>query len=193
MDPIAVDVRLVGALLGTELRISPGRALMARVVAAAPSGRGALNIAGTVIDAELPGHVQAGQELRLIVSQVSPEKVVLRLSDQPPPATAPAAVPLPGGGSLRVTEQEPEGSGTRAAPGAHVLALRYDSHALGPVDLRFELDPASLRLGVSLAAGDPLQRALAGADELQRALRESVGRSVTVTVSPRREPIDVYA
>lgn len=193
MNPFAVDVRLVRALLGTDLRISPGRALMARVVAANSSGRGALSIAGTVIDAELPDHVQAGQELRLIVAQVTPEKVVLSLSDHPPPAQAPAGVPLPGGGTLRVTEQGPGESGIRAAPGTHVLALRYDAPALGPVDLRFELSPTSLRLAVALTAGDRLARAQARTGELQDALRESVGRSVIVSVSPRREPIDVYA
>ena len=32
MDPIALDVRLIKAVLGTELRIAPGRAIMARVV-----------------------------------------------------------------------------------------------------------------------------------------------------------------
>ena len=193
MDPIAVDVRLIHALLGTELRLTPGRALMARVVATDASGRGALNIAGTVIDAKLPRHVQAGEELRLIVRQVSQEKVVLGLSEQAAAAPAPPAVSLPGGGRLRVSEQEPERAGGQAASDAHVLALRYDAPALGPVDLRFELDPGSLRLSVTLAAGDPVALAQAGADELQQALRDSVGRTVGVTVSARHEPIDVYA
>jgi hypothetical protein len=192
MEAIAVDVRLVSALLGTELRISPGRALMARVVAVDPSGRGTLNIAGTTIDAELPRHVQAGQELRLIVREATPEKVVLSLSDQAA-APATATVPLPGAGSLRVTEQEPDKPGGREAPDACVLALRYDAPTLGAVDFRFELAPSSLRLAVTLAAGDPVLRAQAGADELGAALLESLGRSVSVTVSARREPIDVYA
>jgi len=192
MDPIAVDVRLIKAVLGTELRLTPGRALMARVVATDAAGRGALSIAGTVVDAKLPRHVQAGAELRLIVREVSSEKIVLSLSDQAAAAPPPPAVPLPGGGRLRVTEQQPERAGGQARD-AHVLAVRYDAPALGPVDLRFELDQGSLRLSVTLGAGDPVSLAQAGADQLQQALRDSVGRAVSVTVSARREPIDVYA
>ena len=57
MDPINVDIRLIKAVLGAEMRIAPGRALMARVVTADGLGRGSLNIAGAVIDAALPnGH-----------------------------------------------------------------------------------------------------------------------------------------
>jgi hypothetical protein len=193
MDPIAVDVRMVRALLGSELRLTPGRVLMARVVATGASGRGALNIAGSVIDAELPGSVRAGQELRLIVRHVTPEKVVLSLSDQTPTTATPAAIPLPGGGGLRVTDQDAEDSANEAASDAHVLSLRYDAPTLGAVDLRFELRPSSLRLAVSLQAGDSVQRAQAGADELQRTLREILGRSVSVAVTARREPIDIYA
>ena len=166
---------------------------MARVVATGPVGRGALNIAGAVVDAELPEHVRDGQELRLIVREVTPQKVVLSLSDQPVAPPAAQSVALPGGGGLRVTEDGPEQSGSRAVPDAHVLALRYDAPHLGAVDLRFELDPASLRVAVSLAAGDPLQRARTGAEELQQALHESLGRAVSVSVSARREPIDLYA
>ena len=39
MDPIAVDVRLIKAVLGTELRLTPGRALMARGVATDAAGQ----------------------------------------------------------------------------------------------------------------------------------------------------------
>ncbi|MBV9801932.1 MAG: hypothetical protein JO130_02015, partial [Solirubrobacterales bacterium] len=67
MDPIAVDVRLIKAVLGAELKIAPGRVLMARVVAVDPRGRGSLNIAGLTLEAKLPKDVQPGQELRLTV------------------------------------------------------------------------------------------------------------------------------
>jgi hypothetical protein len=43
------------------------------------------------------------------------------------------------------------------------------------------VSPASL----ALAQGD--------ADSLRQALSQQLGRPVTVTVTPRREPIDVYA
>lgn len=172
----------------------PGRAMMARVVVADGFGRGKLAIAGAVIDAEIPKHVRAGQELRLTVRDVSAHQVVLGMSDQPPGAAL-AAAELPGGGVLRVTEEEAEGSssGSGGSPGSQTLSLRYDAPALGAVDLRFELDPGSLRVSVSVGAGTPLSLAQARAHALRDALTAGVGRPATVTVSPRHEPLDVYA
>ncbi len=198
MDPINVDIRLIKAVLGGELRIAPGRALMARVVTADGLGRGSLNIAGAVIDAALPNDIQAGQELRLTVRHVSAERVELSLSGQGlPTAAAGDAVPLPGGGTLRVTERDTSdgGGGSGSGDGAdrHSLALLYDAPMLGAVDLRFDLDSGSLRLSATLRAGEPYQGAVHGAGELRDALTEALGRPVTVDISPRREPLDVYA
>jgi ribosomal 50S subunit-recycling heat shock protein len=194
MDPIAVDIRLIRAMLGGELKVVPGRAMMARVVAADGLGRGRLTIAGAVIDAELPKHVQAGQELRLTVRHVSAEQVVLGLADQTPPAAS-AAVPLPGGGAVRVAEDsDSDGSGRPGgSPGSQTLSLRYDAPTLGPVDLRFELDPGSLRVRVGIAPGTPLSLAQDRADQLRDALSDGVGRAASVTVAPRHEPLDLYA
>lgn len=194
MDPIAVDIRLIRAMLGAELKVVPGRAMMARVVAADGFGRGTLTIAGAVIDAELPKHVQAGQELRLTVRHVSAEQVVLGLADQTTPAAA-TAVPLPGGGAVRVAEDsDSEGSGRRGgSAGSHTLSLRYDAPTLGPLDLRFELDPGSLRVRVEISAGTPLTLAQDRAERLRAALADGVGRAATVTVAPRHEPLDLYA
>jgi hypothetical protein len=194
MDPIAVDIRLIRAVLGGELKVVPGRAMVARVIAADGLGRGKLAIAGAVIDAELPKHVRAGQDLRLTVRDVSAHQVVLGMSDQPAGMPVPAAE-LPGGGVLRVTEEEAEesASGSGGSPGSRVLSLRYDAPTLGAFDLRFDLDPGSLRVSVSVAAGTPLSLAQARADELRDALTAGVGRPATVTVSPRHEPLDVYA
>jgi hypothetical protein len=200
MDPIAVDIRLIRAVLGAELRVAPGRALMARVVNVNPMGRGALSIAGALIDAKLPPGVEAGQDLRLVVRHVSPEQVVLGISLQDGAAAAQpqAAVELPGGGHVRVTERDAdsEGSGRATAPGTgrHVLALAYDAPTLGTVDLRFELDPQSLRVNATLAAGAPAASATDAAGELRDALSQALGgRPVTVEITPRREPLDVYA
>jgi hypothetical protein len=195
VDPINVDIRLIRAVLGAELRIAPGRALMARVVSLTPAGRGSLSIAGALIDAKLPPGVQAGDELRLTVRHVSPERVVLGLSDQtlPPPTDVPAA-PLPGGGTVRVSERDADGRTTgEQVSGRHSLGLVYDAPSLGPVDLRFDLDATSLRVSAVLAAGEPAQRASAAAGELQDALAQALGRPVTVEISSRREPLDVYA
>ena len=198
MDPINVDIRLIKAVLGAELRIAPGRALMARVVTADGLGRGSLNIAGAVIDASLPKDVQAGQELRLTVRHVSPDRVELSMSDQTQPtATGAEAVPLPGGGALRVTERDTGagGGGSGSGDGAdrHSLTLRYDAPALGAVDLRFDLDSQALRLSATLRAGEPYDLALEGAGKLGDALTDLIGRPVTVDVTPRHEPLDVYA
>ena len=193
MDPIAVDVRLIRAVLGAELRVAPGRALMARVVNVDPAGRGSLSIAGALIDAKLPPGVAAGQDLRLVVRHVSPERVVLGLSGEAGAAAAPQAAELPGGGTVRVSEREASEPGESGATGRHVLALVYDAPALGAVDLRFELDPQSLRVSAVLGAGEPVERAEQRAGELRDALSEAVGRPVTVHITPRREPLDVYA
>jgi len=195
MDPVAVDVRLINAVLATELKIAPGRVLMARVVFADGSGRGSLNIAGTTLEAELPKEVQTGQDLRLTVSDVSADRIELSLSDPSLAAAAAATAALPGGGDLQVTERDadPDTGGGQPGSGRHTLALRYDAPALGPIDLRFELDPESLRLSATFAAGDPHERALDAAGELQATLAAALGRSVTVDVDARHEPLDVYA
>ncbi|HTU85009.1 MAG TPA: hypothetical protein VMF57_05505 [Solirubrobacteraceae bacterium] len=195
MDPVAVDVRLINAVLATELKVAPGRVLMARVVFADGSGRGSLNIAGTTLEAELPKEVQTGQDLRLTVSDVSADRIELSLSDPSLAAAAAATAALPGGGDLQVTERDadPDTGGGQPGSGRHTLALRYDAPALGPIDLRFELDPESLRLSATFAAGDPHERALDAAGELQATLAAALGRSVTVDVDARHEPLDVYA
>jgi hypothetical protein len=194
VDPINVDIRLIRAVLGAELRIAPRRALMARVVSLDPGGRGSLSIAGALIDAKLPPGVEAGQELRLTVRHVSPEQVVLGLSDQnaPPPATSPAA-PLPGGGTVQVTERDARDRSAGQSADRHALALVYNAPALGAVDLRFDLDLTSLRVTAVLAAGGPADQARAHAAELTDALSDALGRPVKVDITARREPLDVYA
>jgi hypothetical protein len=59
MQPLAIDLQLLRSLLLPEMRIVPGRALMARVVNADGNGRGSISIAGYLLDAELPKHVGA--------------------------------------------------------------------------------------------------------------------------------------
>ena len=198
MDPIAVDVRLIKAVLGTELKIAPGRVLMARVASADGNGRGSLNIAGTTLEAELPKEVQAGQELRLTVRHVSPDRVELSMSDpsgrQRP--GGPGRPPPRWGRPPRQRARRRVGNRRWRLPGSdrHTLALRYDAPALGAVDLRFELDPESLRLTATLAAGDPHERALdAAARASGRAWPTALGRPVAVEINSRHEPLDVYA
>jgi hypothetical protein len=207
--------------LGLDIKIVPGRAVMARVVAPQqPGWRGSLSIAGYLLEAELPDSVHAGDDLRLVVSDVSAERVLLAVTDpheagqaqqsgalqtaqaraQPvhqqlpdPSAVAPPPVPLPGGGSVQVTDRDAGGAGGRTRD-RHDVLLRYDAPALGAVDLRFQLDTGALNLGVSLPAGRQVQLAQADAERLRQALAAAMpGRAVSVTVTSRQEPLDLYA
>ena len=195
MATIAVDAALLREVLLPGLTLTPGRAVAARVVAAA-NGRGTLSIAGFLIEAELPRGVRSGDTLRLEVRDVDPRRVLLGIAggetgDAPPPN----AVALPGGAVLAVLEDEADDDdGGGSGPGEqHRLSLRLTIGSLGTVDLRFSLGPATLALEASLAPGDPLTRAREAAAELGGALADAAGRPASVTITPRREPLDVYA
>jgi hypothetical protein len=198
MQPLAVDPRVLRAVLGAEIKVMPGRALMARVVVADGQGRGSLSIAGFLVEAELPKDVRTGEDLRLVVRDVTPERVTLSLADehqsQPavPDMPAPVTVPLPGGATLQVTERDPRGGAEAGSP-SHTLSLRFQAPALGDVDLRFALDAGALALGVTVDPGEPLDAARADAAALRAALAGVMPRAVSVTVAPRRQPLDVYA
>ncbi len=225
--PLAISPQALRVLVGPDIKIVPGRAVMARVVQAAPGQKGSLSIAGYLLDAELPEDVQAGQDLRLVVRDVSAERVLLAITDpreaeqsqqsqhgqesgpaqqtqqgqplpgQPDPSAVTQGgwgpIPLPGGGDVRVTERD--AGGREGRPGERQnVQLRYNAPALGAVDLRFQMDAGSLSLAVTLAPGQPLELAQDGAESLRQALAASLpGRAVSVTVAPRREPLDVYA
>ncbi len=199
MQPLAVDPRVLRAVLGTEIKVMPGRALMARVVAADGRGRGSLSIAGFLVEAELPKDVRAGSDLRLIVREVTRERVLLSLSEghtpsaaQPVPPAPMTTIPLPGGATLQVTERDARGE-SPASPESHTLAVRFRAPALGDVDLRLALDPATLTLAVTVDPGMAMELARADADTLRRGLTDALNRAVSVTVAPRRRPLDVYA
>jgi hypothetical protein len=192
--PLAVDLLLLRTALAPDVRIAPGRAIMARVVTADGNGRGALSIAGALFEAELPKQVREGDDLRLVVRDVSADRVVLQLADQTPPALVPPApIPLPGGGALKVVEHEQHGGGSASADGRDVLTIRYEAPNLGPVDLRFDLRPGSLHVSATLSAGDPLRRAQADAVALREALQSELDRPISVQLKARYEPFNVYA
>ena len=147
-----------------------------------------------MFEAELPKQVRAGEDLRLVVRDVSGDRVVLQLADQsPPPLASPAPIPLPGGGALKVLEHEQHGGGSASADGRDVLTIRYDAPNLGPVDLRFDLRPGSLHVSATLGAGEPLRRAQADAVALREALQSELDRPVSVQLKARYEPLNVYA
>jgi len=197
MQPLAVEASLLRAVLSTDVKLTLGRELMVRVASVTAEGRGVLSLAGMLLDAELPGNVRAGDELRLQVRELTPEKVVLAIRDdsQPPPAAIvppdPPSVPLPGGGSVQVSERDAGGS-LAAGDQTHTLTLRYDAPTLGAIDLHFTLTAGALGLTVTVGPG-----AYAAADEhsskLQETLTTTVERPARVTVVGRREPVEVFA
>lgn len=196
MQPLAVDLRLLTDVGESALRLNPGRGLMARVMAADGHGRGVINIAGAVLEAELPFNVRAGEEIRLVVRHIDEHRVVLELARQHADVALPPAVAaLPGGGQLQVNpdaSDDPSRGGGRPA-GAKTVALRYDAPSLGPLDLSFEFAAGALRVHIAAAPGEALTLARSQADTLRQALSEQNEGPVTVTVAPRRQPLDVYA
>ncbi len=185
-----VDIALLRALETPDLRLAPGRAVMARVVDQ-QAGRGQITIAGAKLEAQLPSHLQAGDELRLTVKEVTADRVVLTMSEPPPAGLAAPTAPPPR--PDEADESGGDGSGKGEDGETRSLTLRYPAPTLGPVDLRFDLDEDTLRVTVALAPGTPLAAAQAGAAELRAAVTEATNRPVTVSVLPRREPLDVYA
>jgi hypothetical protein len=71
--------------------------------------------------------------------------------------------------------------------------LTYETPTLGAVDLRFVLDAGSLKLAVTVPAGQTHGLAQNRAAELRQRLSDQLHRPVELVISPRREPLDVYA
>jgi hypothetical protein len=199
MDVLRVQAALLRANM-PDLVLRPGLMLPAKVLERAGQHR-LLLLAGTPLSAELPDDLEAGARLRLRVEEVGPDRVVLRAVDTPatpgaPPLQPPdVALPLPGGrqAEVRVTERAAEG---RAGDEPAVVALAYDSPALGTLDLRLVLQPrAGLAVTVGATAGAPEDRVRAAADGLRTALSEATGlpASVRVVGRPPEPRVDLYA
>jgi hypothetical protein len=199
VDAFAVDLQLMRSVLLPEINLSLGRELMARVVSNDAEGHGSLSIAGMLLEAELPAELKEGQELRLQVRELTPDRVVLGLQtqDQQQPSPQAALVPMPGQpppgtGRLEIQERHSSAGGD-PKQATHTLALRYDAPTAGPVDMYFVLTPAALHLQLTVAAGDAFDAAHARSDSLDGSLKESAARSVTVSIKPRYDPLDLYA
>ena len=201
MDAIQLNAVLLRNLL-PDIRMTPGSTFVGRVMDR-HAGHGLLNLGGTVLVAQLPEGVEAGARLRLAVSDVTPDHVVMQIVDASPgpaqaqgqapaaPAAPPSvAIPLPDGTQaqmrLEVTEEEhdparPGGASTKA------VTVHYESPALGRVDVRLVLGPNGLVAGVGAAAGAPVRLATEHAGELRAALSRVMGRPVDVHVGRRTE------
>lgn len=195
MGVLAVDAALLRQVLLPGLELSPGRVIAARVAGADTGAGGRLAIAGYLLDAELPRSLAEGDTVRLAVRDVTAQHVLLAVvHDQapssPPPMTAEAA--LPGGARLTVVEDDDAG-GHETRRDGEALSLELELPALGTIGLSFELDAGAMRATVAVAAGGRLSRARDAAPALRDALAQATARPATVTVTARREPLDVYA
>src|SRR3954453_3607781 len=200
MDLLRVEAALLRAQL-PELTLRPGMTLPGRVMER-HGQMGLLMLAGTPLAAQLPDDLQAGDRLPLGCEDVG-EQVVLRTVDTPATAGTQAAtpppelaLPLPGGrqAEVRVTEQADE---RRAENEPAAVALRYDSPALGTLDLRLVQQPGGggMQVTIGATAGAPDDYARAAAEELRRALTEAsgLGPSVRVIARPPKPRANVYA
>ena len=192
MDPLGVDIKLLLSTLESEVRLLPGRVLAARVVENANPAHGTLSLAGRLLEAQLPAHLQAGDQVRLTVREIAADRVVLSLSGPPiPAANVDPPRHLRDRGDQDDAEQ-PQRRGGSAAPG-HAVALRYNASSIGAVDLRLQLGDGKLHAFLALTPGEPLALARGSADELRERLASATGMQVEVVVQARKEPLEVYA
>lgn len=192
---LRVEAALLRQVL-PDLVLREGMRVVASVAERAGQ-RGIIVLAGTPLAAQLPEGVQVGDVLRLVVAETSPERVVLRIAEQAPSlpsAPVPVAVPLPGGATARIIVDERDDAGSGEPRERHEVRLTYASETLGPLELRLALAGADVvRVVVRARAGAPFELADARAPALADAIGAATGRTAQVTVSPRHDPLDVYA
>lgn len=188
MEPvIAVTAALLRHQM-PELVLRPGISVMARV-ASLGAGHGVIVLAGIPITAQLPPGIVAGETIKLHVQEVTQDRVVLRL-EQPPPAALATPPPPP---QAHLAVQEPPRRSVHGGEEAASVALSFHSPSLGRIDLRIDLASKALHVGVAALPGRPLEAADANAERLRATLESALGLRSTVRVTPRREPLDVYA
>lgn len=193
---LRVEAALLRNLL-PDLVLREGMRIVASVAERAGQ-KGIIVLAGTPMAAQLPDEVKVGDVLRLVVAEASSERVVLRIAD---PAAAPpvppplvVAVPLPGGAAARITVDERDAAGGGAPYEHHEVRLTYASAALGPLELHLALaGPEAVRVNVRARAGAPFELAERNASKLAEAVGAATGKPAQVSVSPRHDPLDVYA
>lgn len=195
MDLLRVEAAMLKALL-PELTLREGMKVVASVAERAGQ-RGIIVLAGTPLAAQLPDEVQAGDVLRLIVGEISSDKVVLRIADAqqaPPPDVL---VPLPDGMQARIAVAERTASEGRSGGDdeQHEVRLTYTSARLGALELHLALTAGGelVKVDVRARAGAPFELAERHAAELQQAVAVATGKCAQVVVSPRHDPLDVYA
>ena len=186
---VAVKTLLLQTQL-PDITLRPGTSVVARVLSRGDA-HGVLVIAGIPLTAQLPPEIgRTGETLRLSVADVTPERVTLQLEQVVPPAVQPQ-VPSQARARVRVEEQ-PQ---TVRAGGEErsTVALSFHSEALGRLDLRLEVAGARVRAAVEAPAGRSFELADAASGRLHDGLHARTGLDAEVRVTPRRDPLDVYA
>lgn len=186
MQPVvSVDALVLRTAL-QDVSLRAGMTLGGRVAERHPDGQhGLLVLAGVPLVASLPEGVPEGEALRFKVLDASGTTLQLQLQPaaaavvaQPPAPVQPHVLPLGDGRAASV-----------AGLGDGSVALRFDSPALGRLDLR--IDRHACTVHVAAGAADVVR---AGSDELRLGLAAALGRPVQVTVHPRVEAaLDVRA
>ena len=191
VDPVVAVKTLLLQTQLPDITLRPGTSVVARVLSRG-ADHGVLVIAGIPLTAQLPTEIgKAGETLRLAVADVTPERVTLQLEQIVPPAGQPPPTPTQAA-RVRV-EDEPRtvrvGGEERSS-----VALSFQSEALGRLDLRIEL-VAGKRVSASVEApaGRSFELADAASGHLHDGLHARTGLEADVRVTPRREPLDVYA
>jgi hypothetical protein len=190
VDPVVAVKTLLLQTQLPDITLRPGTSVVARVLSRG-ADHGVLVIAGIPLTAQLPTEIgKAGETLRLSVADVTPERVTLQLEQVVPPAAQPPPTPTQ---SARVrVEDEPRtvrvGDEERSS-----VALSFHSEALGRLDLRVEVSGTRVSTAVEAPAGRSFELADAAAGRLQVGLHARTGLEADVRVTPRREPLDVYA
>jgi hypothetical protein len=195
--PLSVQATLIRDVLAPDLTLTIGRELMVRVAATGPNGNGSISLAGVLLDATLPATAKAGDELRLIVRDISADRVLLQIDPEqaaPPPLALAlgAAETATNARLLQLQERPGSGAGPTGTP-RQTLALVYNAPTAGSIELRFVLDGSGLHLALTVPPGAPFELASASAEQLAAKLTEAAGRAATVRVRPRREPLEVFA
>jgi hypothetical protein len=190
VDPVVSVKTLLLQAQMPDLTLRPGASVMARV-ASRGEQHGVIVLAGIPLTAQLPHGIEAGATLKLHVEEVTPERVVLRLDAQA--AAAAGAPPPPPRQEARVTVQEPPRRNPALGEDGASVALSFQSSALGRLDLRIDLGSGTVQVGVAAAPGQPYELADDGSERLRASLDGATGLRSAVHVTPRREPLDLYA
>jgi hypothetical protein len=190
MEPVVgIQTLLLRAQL-PEVTLRPGVSIVARVLSRGEN-HGVLMIAGVPLSAQLPPEIgRTGETLRLSVTDVTAERVTMQLDQVVSPA---AQLPPAPADRARVTVQDPPRTVRVGGEERSTVALSIQSPSLGRLELRLELAGTRLCVAVEAPAGRSFDLADAAAGRLQDGLQARTGLESTVQVTPRREPLDLYA